>query len=209
MFPHHTKVAIYVSVGTPDEGEDSQMAELHQYAVGMGWTVLEYRERRGRAGTRPALGQLMYRLRQSRIDVVLVKSADCFARSLAELAENVARLYRENIRFLALGESIDINPRTEAGRRFFQDLTVLAKVERTMMTRNVRAGVAQAQSEGVHCGRPRRPFPRVEARKLRAQGLSIRAVAAQLGVPASTVADALQVPRLEGTLKGEEFTGDD
>ena len=102
MVLYHTRVAIYVSVGTPDEGQDSQMAELRQYAVGMGWTVLEYRERRGRAGTRPALGQLMYRLRQSRIDVVLVKSAACFARSLAELAETVARLYRENIRFVAV-----------------------------------------------------------------------------------------------------------
>ena len=209
MVLYHTRVAIYVSVGTPDEGQDSQMAELRQYAVGMGWTVLEYRERRGRAGTRPALGQLMYRLRQSRIDVVLVKSAACFARSLAELAETVARLYRENIRFVAVGESIDIDPRTEAGRRFFQDLTVLAKVERNMMIRNVRAGVARAQSEGVQCGRPRRSFSRAEARKLRAQGLSIRAVAAQLGVPTSTVADALQARRVEGTLKSEEFTGDD
>jgi DNA invertase Pin-like site-specific DNA recombinase len=61
-----------------------------------------------------------------------------------------------------------------------------------MFARNVRTSVAKAQREGVHCGRPRRPFPRAEARKLRAEGNSIRAIAAQLGIPASTVADALQ-----------------
>jgi putative DNA-invertase from lambdoid prophage Rac len=167
------------------------MDELRNYALGMDWKVLEYRERRGRAGTRPVLSQMMYRVRQRKFDVVLVESVDCFALSLAELAENIARLHREGIRFVAVGESIDIDPETEAGRRFLQTLTVLDKVERKMITRNVRAGVARAQSKGVHCGRPRRSFPRAEARKLRAQGLSVRAIAVQLGIPASTVADAL------------------
>jgi hypothetical protein len=42
-------------------------------------------------------------------------------------------------------------------------------------------------------GRPLRSFPRAQARKLRNQGLSIRAISARMGVPASTVADALKV----------------
>ena len=42
-------------------------------------------------------------------------------------------------------------------------------------------------------GRPLRRFPRGQARKLRQQGLSIRAIGVRLGVPASTVADALRV----------------
>ena len=187
--PWTITAAIYVPVTTPDEDQDTQRAALRQYALRRGWKMLEYCERRGRAGTRPALGQMMYRVRRRKFDVVLVESVDCFARSLAELSENVARLHRERIRFLAVGENIDIDP--EAGRSFFDTLTVLAKAERNMITRNVRAGVARAQSEGVHCGRPRRPFPRAEARKLRAQGCSIRAIAVQLGIPASTVADAL------------------
>ena len=189
--PHNIKAAIYVPAGTPDQSQDAQMDELRNYALGMDWKVLEYRERRGRAGTRPVLSQMMYRVRQRKFDVVLVESVDCFALSLAELAENVARLHREGIRFVAVGESIEIDPETEAGRRFLQTLTVLDKVERKMITRNVRAGVARAQSKGVHCGRPRRSFPRAEARKLRAQGLSVRAIAVQLGITASTVADAL------------------
>jgi putative DNA-invertase from lambdoid prophage Rac len=189
--PHNIRAAIYVPLDTPDRDQDTQMAELRQNALRRGWKVLEYRERHGRLGTRPALGELMYRVRRRIFDVVLVESVDCFARSLAEFAENVARLHREGVRFLAVAEGIDIDPKTEAGRNFFRTLTVLAKVERNMITRNVRTGMARAESEGVHCGRPRRPFPRAEARKLRAQGLSIRAIAAQLDIPASTVADAL------------------
>jgi len=191
MYSHNIRAAIYVPVGVREQDQNTQMAELRQYALRMGWKVLEYRERHGRSGTQPVLGQLMYRVRQRKFDIVLVQSADCFARSLEELSENVARLHREGVRFLAVGDGIDINPETEAGQSFFRALTVWATVDRNMITRNVRTGVARAQSEGVHCGRPRRKFPRAEARKLRAQGISIRAIAAQLGIPASTVADAL------------------
>jgi DNA invertase Pin-like site-specific DNA recombinase len=189
--PHNITAAIYVSVDTPGQDQNTQMAELRQYAQSMAWRVLEYRERHGRAATRPVLAQLMYRIRRRKFDVVLVKSAECFARSLEELSESVARLHAQGVRFLALSESIDIDPHTQAGRSFFRVLTILANVEKNMITRNVRTGVARAQSKGVHCGRPRREFPRAEARKLRAEGISIRAIAAQLGVPPSTVADAL------------------
>jgi DNA invertase Pin-like site-specific DNA recombinase len=188
---HNIRVAIYVPAGIPGEDQNRQLDELHQFARSREWKVLEYRERRGRAGTRPALSQLMYRVRRRIFDVVLVKSADCFARSLAELSENVGRLHHQGIRFLSIDDSIDIDPETERGRRFFDNLAVLAKVESNIITRNVRTGVAGAQSKGVHCGRPRRQFARAEARKLRAEGLTIRAIADQLGIPASTVADAL------------------
>ena len=192
MYPHHITAAIYVSVGTPDQDQHNEMAEPLRYALRMGWKVLEYRERHGRLGTRPALGQLMYRVRQRKFDVVLVESVDCFARSLDELSENLARLYREGIRFVAVGEGIDIDPETEDGLGLLRTLSIWAKVDRNMIARNVRTGVARAQSKGVHCGRPRRQFPRAEARRLRAQGISIRAIATRLGVPASTVGDALK-----------------
>jgi lambda repressor-like predicted transcriptional regulator len=44
----------------------------------------------------------------------------------------------------------------------------------------------------VHCGRPRHSFPITQALKLRTQGLSIRAVAARIRFPASTVGAALK-----------------
>jgi hypothetical protein len=39
---------------------------------------------------------------------------------------------------------------------------------------------------------PRRAFPLYEANKLRKRGLSIRAIAAEIGFPVSTVASALK-----------------
>jgi DNA invertase Pin-like site-specific DNA recombinase len=172
-----------------------------KYALPKGWKCLEFRERNGRAGTRPVLTQMLYRSSLRRFDVVVVESVECFARSLAELSENVARLHRYGIRFVSVADNIDIDPGTEAGRSFLANLTVLAAAQTRMITCNVRAGLARAQNEGAGCGRPRRQFERGEAKKLRSQGLSVRAIAARLGIPASALADALKTPTVDKVLK--------
>ena len=124
------------------------MAELRQYAVGRGWRVLEYRERRSRTAKRPVWDQMMSGLRQHKFEVVLVASMDCFARSLTELYESVDRLHLAGIWFVSVDESIDTS--TSAGRSFLGNLEVLAKLERNMMTRKVRTGVIMAQSKRDH-----------------------------------------------------------
>ena len=61
-----------------------------------------------------------------------------------------------------------------------------------MIVERVNAGLAEAKRRGVHCGRPRKIFRRDVAHKLRAQGMSLRAIAKALEVPLSTVADTLK-----------------
>jgi DNA invertase Pin-like site-specific DNA recombinase len=68
------------------------------------------------------LGQLMYRVRRRLFDVVLVRSLNCFAHSLAELSENVDRLQQQGIRFVALDGSIDIDPEAVAAGAFSRRL---------------------------------------------------------------------------------------
>jgi len=181
-------------VDTPDEPQNKGMSELSLFSRQRGWTVVEFPERRARAGTRPVFSQMMYRVWRRKFDVVLVESLDCFAHSMADLAEKVSLLHRAGIRFIAAGEGIDIDPETVAGRESFRTLTVYAKSESKMIARSVRAGIAKAQSYGVKCGRPRRHFALAEARKLREQGLSFSAISARIGVPASTIADGLRKP---------------
>lgn len=76
------------------------------------------------------------------------------------------------------------------------------KKDRTMQMSLSTAGRHSSigtNPKGAHGGRPRRSFPRAQARKLRKQGLSIRAIGARMGVPASTVADALKIINLTET----------
>ena len=123
--------------------------------------------------------------------MILVPTLHCFARSLTELSATLSRLRQMEIRLISHAESIDIDLQTWEGAMLFHLLTVVMNAENSMIARNVRVGVARAQKKGTHCGRPRRRFPRAQARKLRKQGLSIRAIAARMGIPASTIAAAL------------------
>jgi DNA invertase Pin-like site-specific DNA recombinase len=186
--------AIYAPVNAPDEDSKKRMSELRRYVARQGWEVLDFRERRARAGTRPVFNEMMRRSPTPKFQVVIVESLDGFARSLADLCDNLSWLHRLGIRFITLHERLDLDPKTGAGQKFLDHLEILAKAESRMIVRNVRAGVARAKSLGVHCGRPLRRFPRAQACKLRREGLSISAIAARLGVPASTVADALRPP---------------
>jgi DNA invertase Pin-like site-specific DNA recombinase len=54
----------------------------------------------------------------------------------------------------------------------------------------VTADVRAARANGKTLGRPKRVFRRDEAMRLREQGVSWRKIAAELGVPVTTVVEA-------------------
>lgn len=204
-----TSAALYVPVSIQDQDQKMQVSELRAYALRKGWVVTEYREAPNRARKRPVFNQMVCCARRQRFDVVLVPTLDCFADSLADLSETLTRLDAWGIRLLAADGRIDTDRQSRAGRAFLKALTVLVKVESKMILRNVRAGIAKAQSNGVHCGRPRLPFPRDRARRLQKQGLSIRAIAARLDIPAATVADAMKRgDKASNRLKTPAFSDD-
>ncbi len=187
-----TIAAIYAPLSTKDQSQEMQISELRAYALRKGWTVMEYRERLNRARKRPVFDQMMCAALDYKFGVVLVPALDCFADSLAELSQCMTFLDPSGVRLIVADGSVDTDRETRAGRSFVKALTVLVKVESNMIVRNVRAGIAKAQSKGVHCGRPRLPFPRDRARRLQRKGLSIRSIAARLDIPVATVADAMK-----------------
>jgi len=197
--------AIYVPVSIPDEDQDIRLSEMRRYAVRKNWRVLEYCERHARSRMRPVYNQMLRHAGRRRFDVVLVQSLDCFARSLAELSRSITSLHRFGIRFVAANDDIDMDPETNEGRMVLSILTVLVKAGKNMIGRNVREGVTEAQSKGVHCGRPRHSFPIAQALKLRKQGLTIRAVAVRIGFPASTVGAALKASKSDGDMIGRSM----
>jgi DNA invertase Pin-like site-specific DNA recombinase len=102
-------------------------------------------------------------------------------------------LFQLKVRLISTTENVDTgddNPFAEFMRGM---LALLAQLERRIIVARVNAGIAEAQRQGKHCGRPKRIFRRDEMRALKATGLSLRKIAAQLGVPLTTVADALKV----------------
>jgi DNA invertase Pin-like site-specific DNA recombinase len=67
----------------------------------------------------------------------------------------------------------------------------IAKQERLRISERTKAGLARARRQGKHCGRPKRVFRRDQAVAMRNEGMSWRAIGAALGVPHTTVKDAV------------------
>ena len=184
--------AIYARVSTQDQRYDMQFTELRAYAERMGWAVVEYAEKASSVKKRPVYERMLADARLRKFDVVVVWKIDRFARSMKQFVDNVLALDQSGVRFVAPNQGIDTDAQNPTGKFLMHILAAFAELERNMIVERVRAGVAEAQRQGKHCGRPKRIFRRDEALELRAQGLSLRAVAAALGLPFSTVADALR-----------------
>jgi DNA invertase Pin-like site-specific DNA recombinase len=81
-----------------------------------------------------------------------------------------------------------VDTTTPGGRTLFQMMGVFAEFERAMIRDRVKAGLANAKAKGVRPGAPRtdaKVIRRIEREK--AKGLSVRAIAARVGVGVGTV----------------------
>lgn len=184
--------AIYVRVSTLDQNDSMQRTELCAYCERMGWSVVEYAEKRSSVKKRPELDRLLSDARARKFDVVVVFLLDRVARSLKHLLNILGDLKSAGVRFVCLRQGIDTDVNNPVATLTMQILGAVAEFERAIIVERVRAGVKEAQRSGKHCGRPKRIFRRDEVRELRAKGMSLRAIAKQLGVPLTTVADSLR-----------------
>lgn len=197
--------AIYARVSTDEQNSDLQVTELRQYAMRMGWSVVEYAEKASSVKKRPVLNQMMADARLRRFDVVIVWKIDRFARSLQQLLANVQALDSCGVRFIAVTQSIDTDKQNPAGRMMMQILGVVAEFERSIIVERVNAGVAQYKKsydagrigkdkhsksgKDLPHGRPRKIFQRGEVMRLRSQNppVPFRQIAAKLGVSLGAV----------------------
>jgi putative DNA-invertase from lambdoid prophage Rac len=188
-------IAIYGRVSTDGQSTDLQVSELTAYVGRMSWAIAETYLDKGVSGTkdkRPALDKLMDDARLRRFDAVLVWKLDRFGRSLSQLVHNVQLLDGYGVRFISLTENVDTDIKSPTGRLMLHLFAAFAEFERNLIVERVRAGVAEAQRRGKHCGRPAKVFRRDEAVQLRQEGLSYRAIAKKLGIAVMTVSDAVR-----------------
>jgi DNA invertase Pin-like site-specific DNA recombinase len=185
-------IALYARVSTTDQDPDLQLVELRRYAAARGWMVFaEFVDRgvSGAASSRPALDQLWAAARRRDVDGVVVWRFDRFSRSVSDLVRSLEEFRALGIAFVSIHEQIDTGSPT--GRVVFAVVAAMAEFEREILRERVRAGMARARERGIRLGRPLK-LDALQVLGLRQGGLSVRAIARQVGAPASTVADLLR-----------------
>ncbi len=184
------RVALYARVSTLNGQQDPEMqlSELREYATRRALSIYEEYVDQGVSGSkesRPALDRLMTDAQKCKFDAILVWKIDRFGRSLKHLVNSLADLSAYGIAFISLRDNLDLS--TPSGRLMFQIIGAMAEFERALIQERVRAGLRNAKAKGKRIGRPRQLVDSSKVLKLRANGVSWREVAQQLGLGTGTV----------------------
>jgi putative DNA-invertase from lambdoid prophage Rac len=204
------KVAIYIRVSTADQNNELQRRELQEYAERHGWGIAQVYEDTlsGAKANRPGLDKLMADARARNIDTVLCWKLDRFGRSLLDCLANLRELDTHGVRFIAITQALDTDNRNPASKFLLHVLGAAAEFERELIRERSSAGrtrylqdyragrvgktVHSRSGKNLPPDRPKRIFDRDRVGQLRAQGLSIRQIAAKLGIGVGTAARTLQ-----------------
>ena len=143
----------------------------------------------GAKAERPGLAAALNFAREG--DILTVWKLDRLGRSLAHLIETVSALERRGVSFRSLTEAIDTT--TPGGRLVFHIFGALGQFERDLIRERTRAGLDAATARGRQGGR--KPVVTDEklrrAHALRAQGFTVREVAARIKVSKTALYAAL------------------
>jgi len=185
-----TRVAIYGRVSTSNHGQDVSMQtrELELFTQARGWRLVDSYLDIGISGSkdkRPELDRLMADAHKRCFDVVIVWRFDRFARSVPHLLRALETFNALGIAFVSLSEQMDTT--TPTGKMVFTVLGAVAELERSLIVERVRAGLRNARAKGRTLGRPRKTVDAGRITALRAQGLSMRSIASELGIGLATL----------------------
>jgi DNA invertase Pin-like site-specific DNA recombinase len=183
------KVAIYARISTSNKGQnaDNQIQVLREYCQRMGYSIYKEYVDEVSGGTfeRPSFKNMFADAAKRKFDLVLFWSLDRFSREGT----------RTTIRYMEQLEGYGVNFKSYTEQYIdscgiFKDviislLSTLAKQEKIRISERVRAGLARSTKKG---GRPTICENIIEQiKKLKADGLSNRAIGKQLLLSHSTV----------------------
>lgn len=193
------KVCIYARVSTHDQETDNQVVQLKDYAAKQGWevvyTLLDVGSGSKGRSEREGLDKAFTLAHQRKFDLLLFWALDRFSREGS----------RQTIAYLSQLESLGVGFHSFSEPYLstlgvFSDciialLSALAKQERIRIGERTKAGLERAKASGKKLGRPSTADVRgEEAKKLKAEGLSLRQIGEQMGVSRSRVHQLLSVP---------------
>ncbi len=203
-----TRVVGYVRVSTEGQAEggvslDAQRAKLEAYAVAMDLDLVAVHVDAGLSAktlARPGLQAALAALAAGEAEGLLVAKLDRLTRSVRDLGDLVERYFAARYSLLSVADSIDT--RSAAGRLVLNVLASVAQWEREATGERTRDALAHLKGQGVRLGGAALGWTRTDATDaegrrvvadvqaeaetverilaLRAEGLTLRAVAAAL-----------------------------
>jgi DNA invertase Pin-like site-specific DNA recombinase len=198
------RIALYARVSTKVKGQDAQnqLAQLREFAASQNWTVVhEYVDRAsGKHSDREQFKKLFRDASQRKFDSVLFWSLDRFSREdVLETLNHLQRLSSYGVGYRSFTEQY-LNSCGIFKDAVLSILATIAKQERIRLSERTIAGLEKARRQGRIGGRPRLVVSHEKVMKLDSEGLTMREIAAELGISAASVCRMLKSHSASGTM---------
>lgn len=172
----------YTRISTPSQNDQLQRDALERAGAEQIFSDVGT----GSSFERPGLKSALQFARTG--DEVVVWKIDRLGRNVSAIIGTVDDLGRRGIGFRSLTENLSAD--SASSRLLFSVIAALAQAERDFLIERVNAGLDAARRRGVRLGRPNALTPEKEkmaAALLREGSMSVRAIAAQVGVSPPTI----------------------
>jgi DNA invertase Pin-like site-specific DNA recombinase len=188
------RVAIYTRVSGKSNRQDAanQSLQLIEYCQRQGWDYVEYTDRMsGTKAERTAFLKMFEDARLKKFDLVLFWALDRFSREgVTETLNHLKVLDSYGVAWKSFTESY-LDSTGMFREAVIAILAAVAKQEHARLSERVVAGLRRAKREGKVLGRRRTIVDRDKIRAMHANGQSVRAIAGEVGVSKSLVANIL------------------
>ena len=184
------RAAVYARSLDPVE-VGGQVRRLRRVVRDRGWEVAGVFADKGKLSERrPELDRLLRAVADGSVDIIVATGLDRPARTARHLIFLLTDLTASGVDFVALEDGVDTT--TGEGAAIIEGILHLGRIESALSQERGRDAIAAARRRGVHVGRPKVTIDIERARRMRAEGASLREVARAMGVGLGTIHAALQ-----------------
>lgn len=155
------KIAAYLRVSSKEQAEegyslDAQQRIIRSYCEAHGWPEPEWYQDAGRSAytditaKRPQFAAMLDAAEAGQHDTIIVHRLDRFARSIMVTLRELQRLEKAKVGFVSINENMDFS--SPIGRVILATLAAFAEYYSSNLSREVRKGIIEKQSQGLHVG---------------------------------------------------------
>ena len=151
------KTVAYLRVSTEEQDLNNQKLELHEFARRNDLTIDDFIEIEVSTRKSPQarrVDELMENLQSG--DLLLVSEISRLGRSVGQIIQIIDALVKNQIRFVAVKESIKINGKQDIQTKTMTTMFALfAEIERDLISERTKQGLRAAKEKGKQLGRPK------------------------------------------------------
>ena len=194
------RIAIYYRVSTDKQDLESQKVAIDRWLGDLpkkpkSIHVIQDEGMSGKHENRPGYKELLGLAINRKIDTIVVYRLDRLSRNATVAIKTLLELDEYGVGFISVSQPVlNLGHANPFRRTMLAAFAEIAEIERDTIVARVRSGLDAARRRGVVLGAPVKVNVEAvsKARALRAQGLSYKDIAAELGISVGSVHKALK-----------------